>query len=97
MDSPKGFIIESLPDPPPIFPLIERTGPVAPEEMYRVYNMGIGFCVVVSPEGAARVQEIARAAGCEAWRIGYCVPDPDKRVWIKPAALVGQNGRFSSE
>lgn len=33
----------------PIFTYIQRAGPVDEQEMYRVYNMGIGFVMVVKP------------------------------------------------
>lgn len=33
--------------PSPIFQLIKRLGKVPDEEMYRVFNMGIGMCIVV--------------------------------------------------
>jgi len=92
-----GFVIDHLPDTPAIFSMIQRMGPVPPEEMFRVYNMGVGFCVVVAPEGADRALQIARDADCEAWRIGHCVRDPEKRVWLKPAGLVGKDGRFAAE
>lgn len=35
---------------PNIFNVIQKLGNVAQEEMYRVFNMGVGFCLVVSPE-----------------------------------------------
>jgi phosphoribosylformylglycinamidine cyclo-ligase len=43
-----GFVIDALPPPPPIFGLIEEHAGVARAEMFEVYNMGIGFCVVVA-------------------------------------------------
>ncbi|MGH9895638.1 MAG: phosphoribosylformylglycinamidine cyclo-ligase, partial [bacterium] len=43
-----GFVIHSLPEPHPIFKIIQREAAVTVEEMYRVYNMGIGFCLVIS-------------------------------------------------
>lgn len=36
----------------PVFDLIERLGAVPRAEMYQVFNMGIGYVVVVSPERA---------------------------------------------
>ncbi len=36
-------------DPPPIFHLLRRLGKVSREEMYRVFNMGIGYVMVVDP------------------------------------------------
>lgn len=44
-------------EPPPIFRLIQHRGRVDEDEMYRVFNMGIGLVVFVSPDYV----EIARA------------------------------------
>lgn len=46
-----GFEIDSLPPPPSIINLIADQG-VADGEMYRTFNMGVGFCVV-APDGEA--------------------------------------------
>ena len=47
---------------PPIFQLIQQRGNVAQNEMYRVFNMGIGMVVVCSPENIAQItQAIPRA------------------------------------
>ena len=37
---------------PPLFRLIQETGGVAEGEMFRVFNMGIGFVLIVAPEAA---------------------------------------------
>lgn len=47
--------------PPPLFRAIQRGGDVAEAEMYRVFNMGIGFIVVADPSAAADV--LARLDG----------------------------------
>jgi phosphoribosylformylglycinamidine cyclo-ligase len=39
---------------PPIFQLIQQRGNVARNEMYRVFNMGIGMVVICSPESVAQ-------------------------------------------
>ena len=45
--------------------------------MRRVFNLGVGYCVVV-PEGAVEGSiEILRGSGCEAWRIGEVVERED--------------------
>jgi phosphoribosylformylglycinamidine cyclo-ligase len=92
-----GFEITWLPEPPGIFELIRRSGPVSDEEMYRVYNMGIGFCVVCAPEAVSRVIEHAKAAGVEAWEIGRVAEDARGRVWLRERGLVGENGVFSAD
>jgi phosphoribosylformylglycinamidine cyclo-ligase len=40
---------------PPIFPLIQRIGKVERDEMYHVFNMGIGMVVVCAPEDASKL------------------------------------------
>lgn len=39
-------------DVPPIFSLIQRLGHVSEEEMFRVFNMGVGLALICSPEEA---------------------------------------------
>ncbi|MBX3363387.1 MAG: phosphoribosylformylglycinamidine cyclo-ligase [Phycisphaeraceae bacterium] len=34
---------------PPIFPFLQRRGGISNDEMARVFNMGIGYCVIVKP------------------------------------------------
>ncbi len=40
---------------PPLFREIQRQGSIDDEEMYRVFNMGIGFIIVARPDSAKRV------------------------------------------
>jgi len=40
---------------PPIFSYLQRTGPVEEEEMYRVFNMGIGYVLVVAKDFAGSI------------------------------------------
>jgi phosphoribosylformylglycinamidine cyclo-ligase len=55
---------------PPIFPLIQRLGRVEDQEMYRVFNMGIGLILVVPAEEADGVVLSASKEGETAWIIG---------------------------
>jgi len=95
VESATGFVIDELPEPPAIFSLIEERGQIAPEEMYRVFNMGIGFCVVVSPAGADRVKEIADAHGLRSWTLGHCIRDQEKRVWLNPNSILQRDDEFA--
>jgi phosphoribosylformylglycinamidine cyclo-ligase len=47
---------------PPIFPFIQRAGSIEEAEMYRVFNMGLGFVFTVSPDAAGRVQSLIPGA-----------------------------------
>ena len=42
---------------PPIFQLIQRKGNVSQDEMYRVFNMGIGMVVICSPKDANQITQ----------------------------------------
>ena len=48
-----GFEIDAPLPVPPVFELIAESGGVSDPEMYRVFNMGCGFCCVVPAERAA--------------------------------------------
>ena len=47
---------------PPIFPLIQAQGKVEPDEMYRVFNMGLGMVAVCQEESIDRVLATASDA-----------------------------------
>jgi phosphoribosylformylglycinamidine cyclo-ligase len=58
---------------PAVFALLRSLGNVPEDEMRRVFNLGVGFCVVVPADEAERGLETLRGAGCSAWRIGEVV------------------------
>jgi phosphoribosylformylglycinamidine cyclo-ligase len=68
-------IEEPLP-PQPIFELIRERGGVEEEEMYEVFNMGCGFCVVVPEADEAMALEILRRRHPGSRRIGSAAPGP---------------------
>ncbi|NLX48895.1 MAG: phosphoribosylformylglycinamidine cyclo-ligase [Methanospirillum sp.] len=47
-----GFSIDAPIAPPPIFDWLQERGDVSREEMYRTFNMGMGFALVVPEDGA---------------------------------------------
>ena len=57
----------------PIFQAIQARGAVALDEMYRVFNMGIGLILVVAPEHVDRVIAKAVELGDQAYHIGEMV------------------------
>jgi len=91
-----GFEIDYLPEPPAIFGLIKARGAVPDAEMYRVYNMGVGFCVICAPAAVDRVRVHAADAGCDSWVLGRAVADPSKAVHLRPLGLRGADGGFSA-
>jgi len=93
-DAPVGFELDTVPEPPAIFRLLQRLGEVADEEMQRVFNMGIGFCVLVRPEDEEPALRTLARRGVFAGRIGTCTDDPERRVLLRQARLVGRGDRF---
>jgi len=60
-------------DVPPLFRLIGDTGGVAEEEMFRVFNMGIGFVLIVASRDADDTLGHLRELGETAYRLGVAV------------------------
>jgi len=54
----------------PIFDFLRKNGPVEEEEMFRVFNMGIGYVLIVSPDFASSVAKKLRAFGETVYKIG---------------------------
>jgi len=55
---------------PPLFQWLQQQGNVAPQEMYRTFNCGIGMALVVAAGDAERAMQHLRAAGETVYRIG---------------------------
>jgi phosphoribosylformylglycinamidine cyclo-ligase len=58
LEAEVGYRLDSLLPPPPIFELIAERGPVAPAELYEVFNMGVGFCCVMPADAAGEAVEL---------------------------------------
>lgn len=55
---------------PQVFATLAKEGNVPAEEMYRVFNMGIGMIVMAAPDDADQVIQSARVEGITAWVAG---------------------------
>ena len=56
---------------PPLFSWIERLGEIDPAEMARVFNMGVGLVMVVSPHFADSIRRQLASYDLETWQIGH--------------------------
>jgi phosphoribosylformylglycinamidine cyclo-ligase len=61
--------------PAPIFDLIASRGGVAPAEMERTFNLGVGMVAVVPPEVADAALGLLRGRGVDAWPCGEVCED----------------------
>ena len=58
---------------PRIFYKIMIAGEIAPEEMKRVFNLGIGYCIITSPDGEDNIHHLVNKNGLNSWTIGEVV------------------------
>ena len=77
-------------DLPPIFQALQEGGPVAPKEMARTFNCGIGMAVVLAAEDADAVAEALSDAGETVHRIGRVEEGP------RGCTVRGSAGRWGS-
>jgi len=77
-------VIEKLAWPrPPVFQWLQQAGNVAEDEMWRVFNCGIGMVLVVAAANAKAAAEQLRKAGETVYEIGVV-----ERSAGEPAALI---------
>jgi phosphoribosylformylglycinamidine cyclo-ligase len=55
---------------PPLFQWLQEVGNIAPQEMYRTFNCGIGMAVIVAAADAERAMQSLSAMGETVYRIG---------------------------
>ena len=70
---PKGLAVDvdyNAWERPELFTKIQEAGDIAEEEMRNVFNLGIGFCLVVPWESAELSIDLIAATGLESWVIG---------------------------
>jgi phosphoribosylformylglycinamidine cyclo-ligase len=89
-----GFRLDHVPEAMPIFSLIQQVGGISHEEMFAVFNMGIGFCIIVEATNVDCVLSTVHSHGKRALKIGEVIPDEHRRVFIEPYRLVGQGKQF---
>jgi len=93
--SPVGFVINYLPEPQPIFNVIQDYGSISDEEMYTVFNMGFGFCIIVPESDVSKVFKITQQYSLESYKMGYVVKEPEKTIILEPRGLLGKESGFS--
>lgn len=82
---PTGLQVEIDPHTwlePPIFDLISELGTVRRKEMFKTFNMGIGYCLVVSKNESDNLISHFSDQQITAYKIGVVKPGPN-RVLIK--------------
>jgi phosphoribosylformylglycinamidine cyclo-ligase len=89
-----SYTLDSLPPAPPVFALIAEKGGIPPQTMYATFNMGTGFCVVVSPADAGAALDALAGAGEQPVVAGAVTDRPGRYVSIPQAGLLGHGEQF---
>jgi len=79
---------------PQIFRVIQQFGGIDNSEMFEVFNMGVGFCVLVSEKDADPALSILRRHARRARVIGRVIEDEGKSVHLPRERLVGHGKTF---
>ena len=72
-----GFRFDMPITPPAIFSWIQKTGDISLEEMYRTFNMGMGYAYVVPEKSVMCIQKLVKGAKV----VGEVVEEPG--AWLK--------------
>ncbi len=67
-----GYMLDNMPEPPEIFQLIENED-VEKAEMYKTFNMGIGFCVIAPEDEEEQIEEIFKKHGLKSRQVGNII------------------------
>ena len=76
-----GASIEQLPPTPGIFRIIQREGRISDREMYRTFNMGVGFVLVCPESQVGALTRIFKRYGHKTLRLGTV--QKTQGVWIR--------------
>jgi len=60
-------------DAPPVFEFLQRSGRVGDAEMLKVFNMGVGYIMIVRPHFSDSIKNQLSKLGQQVWRLGKIV------------------------
>ena len=67
---PFCYEINYVPEPPEIFPFIQKQAKMSDSEMYATFNMGVGFVVFLPQKDVDKTIKIALKNKIKAWQLG---------------------------
>jgi phosphoribosylformylglycinamidine cyclo-ligase len=80
--SPYGFTVDTPITPPEIFSWIQKTGNISTIEMYRTFNMGMGFAYVVPKDSVAGIQNAVKGSKI----VGEITGEPG--AWLRDIEII---------
>jgi phosphoribosylformylglycinamidine cyclo-ligase len=83
---PLSYVVERLPEVPPIFETLRDGAKMTIEDAYGTFNMGAGLACFVEQNDAARACAVAAQVGAVLLEVGHVEAGP-KRVVIAPLGV----------
>ncbi len=77
---------------PPVFRALAEAGDIAPAEMFRAFNMGVGMVALCDPADADAVIRASAAASVPAWILGEVTGGGSGRVVLDGRATAARGG-----
>ena len=65
------YVLENLPEPGPLFSLLQKRAGLGAEEMYSTFNMGLGFVIACQRGKAAALAKFLQKKGEDAFVLGH--------------------------
>ena len=75
---------------PVIFKNLQEFGNISKKEMYRVFNMGIGMVIIISPDDFEEIKSIASILKEDIYRIGVVTNGSGKVVIRQTSKIKGK-------
>jgi phosphoribosylformylglycinamidine cyclo-ligase len=88
------YVLDTPLAPPAIFGEIQKWGNVAPDEMYRTFNMGMGLCIVVAPAHADAALDVLQKHWPGSKRVGRVEAGSGVSVPSMGVELTGAKAQF---
>jgi len=89
-----SYELDAMVPAPEIFTLIAQRGEIPPATMYATFNMGLGFCVVVSKADQQAALAALKKIGEDCSRVGWVTAQSGKTVSIPSAGILGRGDAF---
>ncbi|HYF99347.1 MAG TPA: AIR synthase-related protein, partial [Candidatus Saccharimonadales bacterium] len=88
LNSKVDYILDKMPSIYGIFKQIKLEGNVTIEEMYRTFNMGIGFCLIVSKDKADEVVAVLKQYKIKGKIIGNIKRNGTGETFVKTEEMI---------
>ncbi|MEA2069697.1 MAG: phosphoribosylformylglycinamidine cyclo-ligase [Asgard group archaeon] len=91
---PLGILLDTLPEPLPIFKLIQEEGNISDKEMYKTFNMGVGFCIIAPESEHQKLEKICQKHQKKLYKIGSITESEKIVIHINGKEIIYPTDKF---